>query len=232
MVDHEKKHGEGIEPVRGLEMFAATDSQALEEEKSKLAQLSNKGFLRRWAGYSRMTGPGWLQSALTLGAGSAVTSLFAGAYLQYGLLWVQPVAMILGIIMLAAISHQTLSTRARPFSVISLIFHPVVAWVWAFEALAVTVIWHFPQYALAAGMAEDMIKATTGWQPSPAGQTMLLIGFGLGNLVSIFTGFKVSVPMDWAIIGLVFCTAIGLIFGLWPAYKASALNPVESLRYE
>ncbi len=60
----------------------------------------------------------------------------------------------------------------------------------------------------------------------------VFIGFGLGNLVSIFTGFKVSIPMDWAIIGLVFCTAIGLIFGLWPAFKASALNPVESLRYE
>ncbi len=60
----------------------------------------------------------------------------------------------------------------------------------------------------------------------------VLIGFGLGNLVSIFTGFQVSFPMNWAIIGLVFCTAIGLIFGLWPAYKASALNPVESLRYE
>jgi putative ABC transport system permease protein len=59
-----------------------------------------------------------------------------------------------------------------------------------------------------------------------------LIGFGLGNLVSVFTGFLVSVPVDWAVIGLLFCTAVGLIFGLWPAYKASALNPVESLRYE
>jgi putative ABC transport system permease protein len=60
----------------------------------------------------------------------------------------------------------------------------------------------------------------------------VLIGFGLGNLVSVFTGFLVSVPLDWAVIGLLFCTAVGLIFGLWPAYKASALNPVESLRYE
>jgi len=60
----------------------------------------------------------------------------------------------------------------------------------------------------------------------------VLIGFGLGNLVSIFTGFLVTIPLDWAIIGLVFCTAVGLLFGFWPAYKASNLNPIESLRFE
>jgi putative ABC transport system permease protein len=60
----------------------------------------------------------------------------------------------------------------------------------------------------------------------------VLIGFGLGNLVSIFTGFAVTIPVNWAVIGLLFCTAVGLIFGLWPAYKASVLNPIESLRYE
>ncbi|MCB0282559.1 MAG: ABC transporter permease [Calditrichaeota bacterium] len=60
----------------------------------------------------------------------------------------------------------------------------------------------------------------------------VVIGFGLGNLVSVFTGFALNVPMDWAVIGLSFCTAIGLIFGFWPAYKASKLIPVQSLRYE
>jgi putative ABC transport system permease protein len=58
------------------------------------------------------------------------------------------------------------------------------------------------------------------------------IGFGLGNLVSIFTGFAVHIPLNWAIIGLIFCTAVGLIFGLWPAYKAALMNPVQALRYE
>ena len=164
-------------------MFAATDPQALAEEKAELAELEQKGFIRRWRGYFSMTGPGWLQSALTLGGGSAVASLFAGSYAQYRLLWVQPVAMILGIIMLSAISHQTLSTGARPFSTIKTIFHPALAWIWAFGALTVTIIWHFPQYALVGGMTEDMVKATTGWEPSPAAQTILLIAAGLVALV-------------------------------------------------
>jgi manganese transport protein len=169
--------------VRGLPMFTASEPLALAKEKAVLAELGEQNVLRRWRGYTKMTGPGYLQSALTLGGGSAVASLFAGSYLQYGLLWVQPVAMILGIIMLAAISHQTLSTGARPFSTIKIIFHPILAWIWAFGALAVTIIWHFPQYALAAGMTEDMIKAATGWHPSPAGQVAVLICVGLIILV-------------------------------------------------
>jgi len=183
MADNENQSKESIEPVCGLSMFSAADAQAIEKEKSELAILNKKGFIKRWAGYSRMTGPGWLQSALTLGAGSAFASLFAGSYLQYQLLWVQPVAMILGVIMLSVISHQTLCTRARPFSVISLIFHPAVAWVWAFGALAVTIIWHFPQYALAAGMTDDIIKAVSPWQPSPAQQTAVLVVIGLVVMV-------------------------------------------------
>ena len=47
----------------------------------------------------------------------------------------------------------------------------------------------------------------------------VIIGFALGNLVSFFTGFVVVVPMNWAVIGLIFCTAVGLIFGFYPAYK-------------
>jgi putative ABC transport system permease protein len=60
----------------------------------------------------------------------------------------------------------------------------------------------------------------------------ILTGFGLGNIVSAITGFPIHIPLNWAVIGLVFCTAIGVIFGLWPAYKAALLHPVESLRFE
>ena len=39
-------------------------------------------------------------------------------------------------------------------------------------------------------------------------------------------------PVDWAIIGLVICSFIGITFGSYPAYKAANLDPIESLRYE
>ncbi len=43
------------------------------------------------------------------------------------------------------------------------------------------------------------------------------VGFGLGNLVAVFTEFEVHVPLEWAVIGLLFCTVVGLVAGMWPA---------------
>jgi len=60
----------------------------------------------------------------------------------------------------------------------------------------------------------------------------VLVGFGLGNIVTLFTDFPVNVPMNWAVYGLLFCTAVGLVFGMWPAMKASKLAPIEALRWE
>ncbi len=60
----------------------------------------------------------------------------------------------------------------------------------------------------------------------------VLVGFGLGNIVSILTGFENAVPLEWAVGGMVFCTVVGLTFGMWPAIVASKLDPIEALRYE
>ncbi len=58
------------------------------------------------------------------------------------------------------------------------------------------------------------------------------VGFGLGNIVTMFTDFAVHIPMEWAVRGLIFCTFVGLVFGMWPAVRASRLVPIEALRYE
>jgi putative ABC transport system permease protein len=60
----------------------------------------------------------------------------------------------------------------------------------------------------------------------------VLAGFGLGNVVTLFAPFDVNVPVEWAVIGLVFCSAVGVGFGLLPAVRASRLNPVDALSYE
>ena len=41
-----------------------------------------------------------------------------------------------------------------------------------------------------------------------------------------------SVPLDWVVLGLLMCSAVGIIFGTYPAFKAANLDPIESLRYE
>ena len=60
----------------------------------------------------------------------------------------------------------------------------------------------------------------------------VLLGIGLGNVLSIVTSFEVSIPVGWAVFGLVFCTMVGISFGLLPAVKAARLNPIEALHYE
>jgi putative ABC transport system permease protein len=60
----------------------------------------------------------------------------------------------------------------------------------------------------------------------------VLVGFALGNLVAVFAHFDGSVPMEWAVIGLLFCSAVGVGFGLLPAVRASRLHPIDALRYE
>jgi putative ABC transport system permease protein len=60
----------------------------------------------------------------------------------------------------------------------------------------------------------------------------IVVGFGLGNIITAFTSFDANVPMEWAVIGLVFCSTVGIVFGLLPAIRAARLNPIDALRYE
>ena len=112
-------------------MVGARDPEALEREKARLREIDARpGLWRRWRGYWSLSGPGWVQSALTLGAGSAGSSIFAGAVYGYDLLWVQPVAMFLGVVMFAAIGHQVLVTQARPYDAFRKKLHPSLAFAW------------------------------------------------------------------------------------------------------
>lgn len=60
----------------------------------------------------------------------------------------------------------------------------------------------------------------------------IVIGVSIGNLAGSFLNAQSAVPWDWVLIGLTMCIAVGVIFGTYPAYKASNLDPIEALRYE
>ena len=63
-----------------------------------------------------------------------------------------------------------------------------------------------------------------------------LIGIGLGILGGTFLagslGIDLTFPMDWIIISLVICTILGVVSGVYPAWKAATLDPIDALRYE
>ena len=134
--------------------------------------------VRLWA-YIRLSGPGWLQSALTLGGGSLSGSLYLGVLAGFSLLWLQPLAMILGIMMLAAIGYVTLSTGERPFRLINRHVNPALGWGWLIASMAANMIWCLPQYSLATGVLRQNLAPDLLGTASPFGNDgaqLLIVG--------------------------------------------------------
>lgn len=133
------------------------------QDEQLLLEAQSKGTGATIGAFFKLSGPGYLQSAITLGGGSLAGSLFLGVIGGYSLLWVQLLAMILGVIMLSAISYVTLSTGSSPFQGIRKHINPVLAWGWLIASLAANMIWVLPQYSLAYGaitqnLAPDLVE--------------------------------------------------------------------------
>jgi putative ABC transport system permease protein len=60
----------------------------------------------------------------------------------------------------------------------------------------------------------------------------IILGILVGNLFSIVLNTGFVVPWNWVLYGIIICTLVGLLAGLYPALKAGKLNPIEALRYE
>jgi putative ABC transport system permease protein len=60
----------------------------------------------------------------------------------------------------------------------------------------------------------------------------ILLGIVAGDLLAAWLKVDLIFPYGWALAGLLVCSAIGIGFGLYPAYRAANLDPIEALRYE
>jgi len=60
----------------------------------------------------------------------------------------------------------------------------------------------------------------------------IICGIALGNIVAVFMHTAVYIPYVWVVIGLLVCTIVGVVFGLYPALKAAKMDPIDALRFE
>ncbi len=163
---------------------AAAVASKANKEIAELDLLNSQPFFQSAYGYIKRTGPGLLQSAMTLGAGSAAASVLAGASFGYKLLWVQPVAMFLGVMMLAALSNVVLTKGERPITSFSRemgTFGKFIVFFWIVGTIMSSMIWHFPQYGLAAAAARDLANnlgdVAVAAPPEEAANTVMGLGF-------------------------------------------------------
>jgi manganese transport protein len=172
------------EKSAGLPMTAKWDPEKLQRDTDALIELEKQPLGPRIRGYYKLTGPAWMQSAMTLGAGSAAASVVAGAFYGYELLWVQPIAMILGVFMMMALGNITLTKGERAYNVVKRELHISVAFLWALATVVATLVWHFGQYALLGGAFWDLANVAGIENSSPESKTVeTVVRFAGGALI-------------------------------------------------
>lgn len=60
----------------------------------------------------------------------------------------------------------------------------------------------------------------------------IILGITVGNMFAFLLQTSFILPWQWILLGIIICTIVGLFAGLYPAIKASKLNPIVALRYE
>jgi Mn2+/Fe2+ NRAMP family transporter len=135
----------------------------IEQDRKMILDAKGKGKGALFKVFLKLSGPGWLQSGITLGGGSLSSSLYLGVLVGFSFMWLQPLAMILGIIMLSAIAYVTLSTGERPLRGINQHVSPVLGWGWLLASMMANLVWSLPQFALGtAAIRQNLLPGLIG----------------------------------------------------------------------
>lgn len=133
--------------------------QAL-KEKAYLKELKQKPLLQRTSGYIKLSGPGFMNAAFTLGAGSFASSVTLGAAYGYDMLWIPLYSFAFGIFMLA-LSARFVSASEMPVIEAQDKFHGKFFGSFATGLVAcfiASIVYTFGQYALGADAVTSLFK--------------------------------------------------------------------------
>ncbi|MCH2115572.1 MAG: divalent metal cation transporter [Pirellulales bacterium] len=191
----------------------------VQRDRQLLQQAQATGPLAALGCCFRLSGPGFLQSAITLGSGSLAGALFLGILGGPSLLWLQLAAILMGVVMLSAISYVTLTTGERPFGLINRHINPVLGWGWLIATCMANIIWCMPQFSLCYE-ALDLTLVPGGL--GDATSMKLAVSFGLlllaiGVLYFNLKGGLAAKIFDWilkALIGMIVLCFFGVVIYL------------------
>ena len=197
-------------------------SDRLVRDRALLESVEDKGTGAKFGAYLKLSGPGWLQSAITLGGGSLAGGMYLGVLSGYGMMWLQPLAMLLGIAMLAAIAYVTLSTERRPFRLVVEEVNPVLGWGWAIATLMANIVWCLPQFALGtAALRQNLMPGVLGEEAAGLNGKYIAVGLlaalALMTIISYERGGKGLALFETilkALVAVIVLCFVGVVFQL------------------
>lgn len=199
----------------------------IDEDRTLITEAMNRGPLATLGAFIKLSGPGWLQSAITLGGGSLAGALFLGILGGTSMLWLQLMAIIMGVIMLSAISYVTLSTGERPFRMINKHINPALGWGWIIATIMANMIWCMPQFSLCfAALQKNLLSPGTITDSNGHKITIsaiLLFAAGVAVFLNSRQGIAAKI-FDWLLKGLVGIVVICFVGVVGLLASKGALN--------
>jgi len=153
-----QKPGSSEESRVRYPITAAIPPAELDAEAAYLEDLRNKPLVRRALGYLRLGGPGFMDSALTLGAGTLTAAMLSGAAFGYKTLWLLWLSMGLGLFMMAAMARFTCRGGVRIIQVQNRRHGWVVGSLLTalVGTTAVAVIFNYAQFSIGTHLIESL----------------------------------------------------------------------------
>ena len=162
---------------------------ARETELEYLEEVNTRPWPRRLLGYGRLSGPGWIQGAITLGASTATTSFYLGWQFGYRMLWVNILGMLMGVVMFAAIARPALYREESIYRAMGKYVHPALALTWAVAAIVSSMFWCLNQYSVAAACLADLVQLAGVVTDE---SNLLSAKWIIGGIILV-----VTVPLTW-----------------------------------
>ena len=186
-------------------------------DREILSEAHERGLGATFGAFLRLSGPGWLQSAITLGGGSLASALYLGMLGGTGMLWVQLVAILIGVVMLSAISYVTLSSGERPYAAMNKHINPVLGTAWITATIIANMVFILAQFSLCFDSIQTLLLPGLGDE-----KKLIVSGIiGASALVIVLMSYKPGMAaklFDWIlklIVGFVVLCFVGAVVVLF-----------------